>query len=102
MIDINKYKKDRTVCKTCFNKNKRKSNLNTLPPNKINTSYQQPCIGNVNKNNNPNVLTYENHRHVIIGPSNVSKTFYMLKVFEKIGNKRPIHKITRSPNQYPN
>ena len=26
----------------------------------------------------------------------------MLKVLEKIGNKRPIHLITRSPNQYPN
>ena len=51
---------------------------------------------------NPNVSTYENHRHVIIGPSNVGKTFYMLKVLEKIGNKRPIHIITQSPNQYPN
>ena len=26
----------------------------------------------------------------------------MLKVLEKIGNKSPIHIITRSPNQYPN
>ena len=26
----------------------------------------------------------------------------MLKVLEKIGDKRPIHIITRSPNQYPN
>ena len=26
----------------------------------------------------------------------------MLKVLEKIGNQRPIHIITRSPNQYPN
>ena len=26
----------------------------------------------------------------------------MLKVLEKIGKKRPIHIITRSPNQYPN
>ena len=26
----------------------------------------------------------------------------MLKVLEKIGNKRPNHIITRSPNQYPN
>ena len=26
----------------------------------------------------------------------------MLKVLEKIGNKRAIHIITRSPNQYPN
>ena len=26
----------------------------------------------------------------------------MLKVLEKIGNRRPIHILTRSPNQYPN
>ena len=26
----------------------------------------------------------------------------MLKVLEKIGNRRPIHIITRSPNRYPN
>ena len=95
MIDINNYEKDRTVCKTCYNKNKRKNNIITLPPNKN--------IGNVNKNkdNNPDVLTYENHRHVVIGPSNVGKTYYMLKILEKIGNQRPIHIITRSPNQYP-
>ena len=90
MIYIINYKKDRTVCKTCYNKNKRKNNNNTLPPN------------NNNKDNNTNVSTYENHRHVIIGPSNVGKTFYMLKVLEKIGHQRPIHIITRSPNQYPN
>ena len=100
MIDIKNYKKDRTVCKTCYKKNKRKNNNNTLPPNKNTTSYQQPK--NKNKDNNTNVSTYENHRHVIIGPSNVGKTFYMLKVIEKIGNQRPIHIITRSPNQYPN
>ena len=32
----------------------------------------------------------------------MGKTFYMLKVLEKIGNKRPIHIITLSPNQYLN
>ena len=48
MIDIKKYKKDLTVCKTCYNKNKRKDNNTYLPPNKINTSYQQPNIENVN------------------------------------------------------
>ena len=95
MIDINKYKKDKTVCKTCYKKNKRKNNNNTLPLNKN--------IADFNiKDNNPNVLTYENNRRVIIGPSNVVKTFYMLKVLEKIGNKGPIHIITRSPNQYSN
>ena len=98
LIDINNYKKDRTVCKTCYNKNKRKNNIDTLPTKKINTSYQQPDTENVNKK----VSEFENHRRVIIGPSNVGKTYYMLKILEKMDNKRPIHIITRSPNQYPN
>ena len=95
---MNNYKKARTVCKSCYNKSRRKNNINTLPPNKNNTSYQQPNIENVNID----ASTYENNRHVVIGPSNVGKTYYMLKVLEKIGNKRPINIITRSPNQYPN
>ena len=98
MIDINNYKKDRTVCKTCYNKNKRKNNIDTLATKKINTSYEQLDIENVTNK----VSEFENHRHVIIGPSNVGKTYYMLQVLKKIGNKRPIHIITRSPNQYPN
>ena len=98
MLDINSYKKDRTVCKTCYNKNKRKNNTNTLPQNKIITSYQQPNIENVNNE----ISTYENHRHVVIGPSNVGKTYYMLHILEKIGSQRPIHIITRSSIQYPN
>ena len=98
MIDINNYKKDRTICKSCYNINKRKNKFNTSPLIKNNTSYQQPN----NENDSNNVSKLENHRHVVIGPTNVGKTYYMLKVLEKIGNKRPIHIITRSPNQYPN
>ena len=97
-IDENNYLKDRTVCKTCYNKIIRKNNFNTLPPNKNKTSYQQPNFENVNNK----LSEFENHRHVIIGPSNVGKTYYMLKVLEKIGCQRPIHIITRSHNQYPN
>ena len=97
-LDENNYLKQKTVCKSCYNKNRRKNNIDTLSTKKINTSYQQPDIENVNIK----VSKYGNHRHVIIGPSNVGKTYYMLKVLEKIGNKRPIHLITRSPNQYPN
>ena len=65
---------------------------------------QQPKIDetNKNKNNNPNVSTHENHAYAVIGPRNVSKTYYMLRMLEKISNQRPIHKISRSPNQYPN
>ena len=97
MIDENNYKKDRTVCKTCYNKNKRK---NPLVEKEINTTLQQPKIDIVNKI--INVPKFENRANIIIGPRNVGKTYYMLKVLKKIGNKRPIHIITRSPNQYPN
>ena len=110
MIDINKYKKDRTVCKTCYNKNKRKNNNIILTPNDLKTTSNKTVknkknklkagsnIENFNNNNNDNVSTYENRANVIIGPRNVGKTYYMLKVLDKIGNKRPIHIITRSPN----
>ena len=86
--------KDRIACKCCYNKNRRKNNNNTIIQN------QQPKIDNINNNdNNPSVSAYEKHRCVIIGPSNVGKTLYMLKMLEKkTGNKRPV----RSPNQYPN
>ena len=64
-------------------------------------------LENVNNNNNNNdsnlnVSQYENHAYIVIGPRNVGKTFYMLKVLEKITDKKPIFIITRSPNQYPN
>ena len=82
MIDENNYLKHRTICKKCHNENRRKNN-NTLPPNKIITSYQQPNIENVNNNNNGIVSTYENRANVIIGLRNVGNTYYMLKVLEK-------------------
>ena len=63
---------------------------------------EKPKIDKVNNTNNDIVLTYENHRHVVIGPSNIDKTYYMLEKLEKTGTKRPIYIITRSPNQYPN
>ena len=90
--------KDRTVFKSCYNKNRRKNNNITLIENK------QPKIDEINKNNdnNQNVSAYENHAYVVIGPRNVGKTSYMLSMLEQIGNQRPIDIITRSPNQYPN
>ena len=95
-IDDYNYLKDRTVCKSCYNKNRRKND---------NKQNQHPKVEHVNNNknndNNVSVPAYENHAYVVIGPRNVGKTYYMLKVLEKIGNKRPLHIITRSPNQYP-
>ena len=92
-IDEDNYKKDRNICKNCYNINRKKYTINEKKRN-----IEKPKIDNVNND----VSTYENHRHVIIGPSNVGKTYYMLKILEKIGDKRLIHIITRSSNQYPN
>ena len=58
-------------------------------------------MNNKNIVNNSNVSKYENHAYVVIDPRNAGKTYHMLKLLEKIGNKRHIHIITRSPNQYP-
>ena len=102
-IDVDNCKKDRNICKNCYNMNRKKYN-NKEKKRKLDHSVnkiEKPKIDVVNNKNNT-VSTYENHRHVVIGPSNVGKTYYMLKVLEKLGNKRPIHIITRSPNQYPN
>ena len=98
-LDENNYLKHRTICKKCHNENRRKNNINTITKNEIDTTPQQPKI---NKVININVSKFENRANVVIGPRNVGKTYFMLKVLEKIGNKRPIHIITRSPNQYPN
>ena len=75
-IDENNYLKDRTVCKSCYNKNRKQNNNNTTIQN------QQPKIDNIKKNNgnNPNVSTYENHAYIVIGPRNVGKTYYVLKI----------------------
>ena len=100
MIDENNYLKHRTICKKCHNENKRKNN-NTLPPNIENVNNKKKLKINSNNNNNDIVSKFENHRHIVIGPSNVGKTYYMLKILEKTGDQRPIHIITRSPNQYP-
>ena len=54
-LDINNYKKDKTVCKDCYNKKKRKNNL-----------IQQPKI----ENNN-------NNRKLLVGPSFSGKTYLM-------------------------
>ena len=66
-IDENNYLKDRTVCKCCYNKNRREDNNNTSIQN------QQTKIDKIknNNDNNPNVSTYEKHDYVIFGPRNV-------------------------------
>ena len=111
----NFYKKVNNKCKDCLNKKLECKVCGKLYTKKwLTTDIEREHQSNVNNNNkiflpenrdndnNTNVETYDNHAYVVIGPRNVGKTYYMLKVLEKIANKRPIHIITRSPNQYPN
>ena len=80
-LDINNYEKDRTVCKDCYNKKKRKNNL-----------IQQPKIGNDNNNNGT----------LLVGPSFSGKTYLILKILSRIPD-RDIYIITKSPpEQYTN
>ena len=86
-IDIKNYKKDRTVCKDCYNKRKRKNNL---IQNEITTSQQQPKIENGNNNNN--------NRTLLVGPSFLGKTYLMLKILSRIPD-RDIYIINISPRE---
>ena len=67
--DANNYMKNRTVCKSCYNENRRKNNDFTLIQN------QQPKIDMINSNNdnNSNVSTFENQAYVVIDTGNVGK-----------------------------
>ena len=86
-LDINNYKKDRAICKDCYNKKKRKNNLTQ---NKITTSDQQPKIEN------------NNNRTLLVGPSFSGKTYLMLKILSRMSD-RDIYIITKSlPEQYTN
>ena len=87
-LDKNNYKKDRTVCRGCYNKKKRKNNL---IQKEITTSHQQPNI----ENNN-------NNRTLLVGPSFSSKTYLMIKILSRMLD-RDIYIITKSPlEQYNN
>ena len=90
-VDINNYKKDRTVCKDCYNKKKRKNNL---IQNEITISHQQPKLENGNIINN--------NRTLLVGPSFSGKTYLMLKTLSRMPD-RDIYIITKSPpEQYTN
>ena len=50
MVDVNNYKKDRTVCNSCYKKLKKKNKNNTLTPNTFTTLHQQPKNEDVSVN----------------------------------------------------
>ena len=88
---MNNYKKDRTVCKDCYNKKKRENNL---VQNEITISHQQPK--NENGNNNNNDQTF------LVGPSVSGKTYLMLKALSRIPDGDIYINTESPPEQYTN
>ena len=90
-LDIKNYDKNRTVCKDCYKKKKRKNNL---VQSEMTISHQQPKIENGNNNNN--------NRTLLVGPSFSGKTYCMLKTLSRLAD-RDVYIITKSPpEQYTN
>ena len=82
------YKKDRTICKNCYNINRKKYSKNTFSKND-NNKKKRKVVDSVNINK----------RTLIIGFPNCGKTYPINHIpFQK---QEPIFKITKSLNQYP-
>ena len=99
--DENNYLNVRTVCKSCYNNNKRKNNKNkTIIQNqqsKIgNTIHEKPIIKNDFENKPENESC---HRHLVIGRSGCGKTYLINYIL--LQKQDPILIITKSVNQYP-
>ena len=71
-LDKDYYKKNRTVCKDCYSKKKRKNNDNILIEN------QQPKI-DIGNNNNRSTF--------FVGSSFSCKTYLMLKTLSRIHDR---------------
>ena len=96
-IDEKNYLKDRTNCKSSYNKNRRKNNINdTLIQNK------HPENDNNNGNNEKKRKVVnsmkDNNRTFIIGFSNYGKTYLTNHILYQ--KQEPISIFTKSLNQY--
>ena len=109
-IEIHKdnYLKNRSVCRSCYNKNRRKNNNNTLiqseQPKSDNDKKKRKVVNSVNNTNinkkKRKLFESVNNRTLIIGFSNCGKTYLMNHILHQ--RQEPIFLFTKSLNQYPN
>ena len=88
--DSKNYLKDTTVCKSCYNKNRRKNNKNISSENELSASHQQPEIDNVINNNTT--------RTFLVRPSFSGKSYLMKKFLSRM----PSRDINITNNRFPN
>ena len=99
-IEEDNYKKDRSICKDCYNINRKKYNNNNKDKIQL--------INSVNNTNNNKKKTKvvdpvnnnKNNRTLIIRFSNCVNIYLMNHIL--FGKKEPIFIITKSTNQNPN
>ena len=80
-------KKDRTFCQNNYNKKKIRNIF-------IFSGKDVKGLSGSNKqimDNKLRVSASEKYRQMMIGPSSNGKAYYMSKMLEKTGNKRPLH-----------
>ena len=66
---------DRTVCESCYSKNRRKNKNNTLIQNENISPQEQRKIGKVNTN--------KNNRTLLVGPGFLGKLYRLLKIHSR-------------------
>ena len=91
-IDEDNYKRDRNICRSCYNTNRKKYNNNNKEKTQVVNSVNKKktkVVGSVNGNN----------RTLIIGFSNCGKTYLMNHILHQ--KHEPIFIITKSLNQHP-
>ena len=92
-IDDDNYKKDRNICRSCYNINKKIYNNNNKEKIQL--------VNSVNKKKTKVVDSVnDNTRTLIIGFSNCGRTYLMNHILHQ--KQEPIFIITKSSNQYPN
>ena len=89
-LDENYYLKNRTFCKSCYNKNRKNKNQQ---PKVDYTTHKKPIIKKSIENKTC-------HRHLIVGSSGYRKSYLMNYI--RLGKQGPIFILTKSLNQYPN
>ena len=103
-IDEDNFRKNRIICKKCYNMNRKKYN-NTFSKND-NIKEKIQSVNSVNNKNNNKKKTKvvdsvnNTNRTLIIGFSNCGKTYLMNYFLHQ--KQEPIFIITNSLNQYPN
>ena len=99
-IDEDNSKKDRKICKNCFDINRKKYNNNTFSGNDNNKKINN--FDSVNNKKKTEVVDFmnNNNRILITGFSNCEKTYLMNHILHQ--KQEPCSIITKSLNQYPN